>query len=271
MLYRVTASALNLRAQPNVAAPRIDVALRNALINGLDDPQPTAGWLRLAWHGGAAYASAQYLTPAEPAAGDGGGVPVFSPRAATIPAAPPVDARDRDPSKLHPAVRGAILKVVEETNALGLPFRIFEAYRTPERQNWLYAEGRTRPGRIVSKARAWQSMHQYGLAADLVLFVDGQWSWGGKASDWAKMHEIAGSLGLTPLKFETPHIEIIGADWRQYQQGHFPPGGDESWYDAISLAAARWAAKGENPVGPPLALTERPALPAEAQAADGAS
>ena len=271
MLYRVTASALNLRIEPRASADRVDVMLRDALVNSLDDPQPTAGWLRVAWHGGAAYAAAQYLTPADPAASNNGGVPLFSPQTSTIPAAPPVEARDRDPSKLHPAVRGAILNVVEETNKLGLPFRIFEAYRTPERQNWLYAQGRTQPGQKVTDAKAWQSMHQYGLAADIVLFVDGEWSWGGKDADWTTMHDIARDNGLTPLKSEKPHIELIGADWRHYQQGLFPSGGDESWFDAISLAAARWARKAGEPAGQPLTLTERPPLEVQAPSGSNAS
>ncbi|TCV59372.1 D-alanyl-D-alanine carboxypeptidase-like protein [Neorhizobium sp. R1-B] len=84
--------------------------------------------------------------------------------------------RDVDTAHLHPAVRKAARLIVEELNTEGFPFRIFEAFRSPQRQEFLYAQGRTRPGPIVTKARPWRSYHQYGLAIDLVLFVNGQWS-----------------------------------------------------------------------------------------------
>jgi hypothetical protein len=50
----------------------------------------------------------------------------------------------------------------------GLEFRITEAYRTPERQNFLYQQGRTRAGNIVTNFDGYRkiSEHQTRLAVD---------------------------------------------------------------------------------------------------------
>lgn len=47
-------------------------------------------------------------------------------------------------------------------------FRVSEGYRTPERQAELYAQGRHDSKRIVTKAKPYQSYHNWGLAVDLV-------------------------------------------------------------------------------------------------------
>lgn len=50
--------------------------------------------------------------------------------------------------------------------------RFTHTLRTIAEQNALYAQGRTKPGRIVTNARGGQSYHNYGLAIDIVLIVD---------------------------------------------------------------------------------------------------
>ncbi|MGZ3397697.1 MAG: M15 family metallopeptidase [Caulobacteraceae bacterium] len=177
----------------------------------------------------------------------------------------PVDRRDTDPLKLHPVVRAAVSAVLETLHGRGVPFQVFEAFRAPERQAWLYAQGRTRPGGIVTKAQAWQSYHQYGLAVDLVLFRQNAWSWstaGADAGLWTMMHDVAQAHGLRPLSFEAPHVEFAGPDWKDLQQGRgFPPDGNATWLDAVSEAASRWSANHGAPAAPPLHPPERPALP----------
>ena len=39
----------------------------------------------------------------------------------------------------------------------------------------MYEQGRTSPGKIVTKAQAWQSMHNYALAVDLWPKVNNRW------------------------------------------------------------------------------------------------
>jgi peptidoglycan L-alanyl-D-glutamate endopeptidase CwlK len=51
---------------------------------------------------------------------------------------------------------------------------VVSGLRTAAQQNALYAQGRTAPGHIVTNAKAGQSMHNYGLAVDVVPYLSGQ-------------------------------------------------------------------------------------------------
>lgn len=50
---------------------------------------------------------------------------------------------------------------------------ITDGYRSNEEQTQLYALGRTKPGKIVTYAKAGQSPHNYGLAFDIAFRRDG--------------------------------------------------------------------------------------------------
>ena len=114
----------------------------------------------------------------------------------------------RDKSLLYPPFAEQLRYFESRLAEAKLPFHLFMGLRTFERQDELYAQGRTKPGRIVTNARGGDSFHNYGLAADYVL--DGQverpgiqWSWDTRAdlnadgrSDWLQMGEIAESCGL---------------------------------------------------------------------------
>jgi peptidoglycan L-alanyl-D-glutamate endopeptidase CwlK len=51
---------------------------------------------------------------------------------------------------------------------------VVSGLRSAAEQNTLYAQGRTTPGHVVTKAKAGQSMHNYGLAVDVVPYLSGQ-------------------------------------------------------------------------------------------------
>ncbi|WP_243651316.1 M15 family metallopeptidase [Hymenobacter gummosus] len=65
---------------------------------------------------------------------------------------------------------------------LGIPF-VTECYRSPERQEELYAQGRSKPGPIVTYKRGGQSKHNVGPptpALDVAFrLADGSVSWSG--------------------------------------------------------------------------------------------
>lgn len=46
---------------------------------------------------------------------------------------------------------------------------VTQGLRTFKKQDWLYAQGRTRPGDVVTRARGGYSYHNYGLAVDLAF------------------------------------------------------------------------------------------------------
>lgn len=169
---------------------------------------------------------------------------------------------NRDFTLLHPRVRTAATRVLQQLNAADIPFKAFEAWRSPARQNFLYAQGRTRPGNKVTFVEAWGSYHQYGLAVDFVLFENGQWSWddsGPRAAWWKQLHTFGRAEGLERLGFETPHLQLAGINISDLMDGNFPDGGDASWQDNLRSAAEEWTGSPPAPTihsGEP----ERPAV-----------
>jgi peptidoglycan LD-endopeptidase CwlK len=178
----------------------------------------------------------------------------------------PMNGRDNDLEHLHPTVRERVKAVLAKLAAENIPFRVFESFRSPQRQQYLWEQGRTRPGHVVTRARPWQSMHQYGLAADFVLFENGNWSWddhGDKARWWNRMDEVGRQEGLEPLSFERPHLQLPGLSLAELGSGHYPPGGDSSWTENLAAAVFSWTG---SPSAPPVPAghPERPPLAPDA-------
>ena len=77
--------------------------------------------------------------------------------------------------QLHPKVReevAALINQVEEGLPQHLAIRVVEHFRSIDYQNQLYAQGRTKPGKIVTNAKGGTSYHNYGLAIDFAVLVD---------------------------------------------------------------------------------------------------
>lgn len=72
---------------------------------------------------------------------------------------------------LHPKIREEVLNMYNYVNekllGKGVRLRFAYTYRTPEEQNKLFNQ---KPK--VTNAQAWQSIHNYGLAFDIVLLYD---------------------------------------------------------------------------------------------------
>jgi peptidoglycan L-alanyl-D-glutamate endopeptidase CwlK len=69
---------------------------------------------------------------------------------------------------LHPRVRGMAERLLTDAKAAGIPLTVTFTLRSMETQAALYAQGRTKPGKIVTNARAGYSFHNFGLALDVV-------------------------------------------------------------------------------------------------------
>jgi peptidoglycan L-alanyl-D-glutamate endopeptidase CwlK len=170
--------------------------------------------------------------------------------------------RDRELVHLHPIVREKVRVLLEKLSAEGIPFQLFEGFRSPQRQQYLYEQGRTRPGGIVTYAGPWGSYHQYGLGADMVLFENGSWSWdtsGEKSRWWERLHQLAREHGLEPLSWEKPHLQPPGLSITDLQAGEYPQGGDLDWAECLQAAISSWSGYPPSPPGPPL-IPERPPL-----------
>jgi len=107
---------------------------------------------------------------------------------------------------LHPKVRveaGKIYQdICEALTGRGI-CRFTYTLRTFREQNELYAIGRSKPGKKVTQAAGGHSYHNYGLAIDICLIIDGkEASWdtstdfdADKLSDWMEVVKIFRSYG----------------------------------------------------------------------------
>jgi peptidoglycan L-alanyl-D-glutamate endopeptidase CwlK len=177
-----------------------------------------------------------------------------------MPASVDVNKRQTDFAHLHPVVRSAVKKVLSDLEEANIPFRAFEMYRSPRRQRWLFAQGRTRPGQVVTWVEAWSSFHQYGLAVDFVLFRNNDWSWddsGPEAAWWTRLHEIGARHGLRPISKEKPHLQFAGCEIGDLKAGRYPAGGDRSWAENLEATIIDW---GSGAPRAPDILPARPSL-----------
>lgn len=139
-------------------------------------------------------------------------------------------------AKLHPNLRSeaeAILKEIDKALSGRAQCRFSYTLRTFQEQRELYALGRTKPGKKVTNASEGLSFHNYGLAIDIVLIIDGKTAvWdiksdfdGDGKSDWIEIVNIFKQYGWTwggDWKFtDYPHFEkTFGYSVRQLLQMH---------------------------------------------------
>lgn len=130
---------------------------------------------------------------------------------------------------LHPVVKQAAERLIERSFAQGVPILITQGLRTIAEQDALYAQGRTKPGKIVTNARGGHSNHNFGVAIDFCLLKpDGKnvsWEVG---KDWMVVVEIAKGFGFEwggdwkSFK-DYPHFEMcFGLTTAQYRAGQKP-------------------------------------------------
>lgn len=118
-------------------------------------------------------------------------------------------------SGLIPVVAAAALALIDRCYARGVYVLITHGYRTYAEQDALYAQGRTKPGKVVTKARGGESNHNFGVAIDFALLLaDGRSvSWDtlmdadkDSLPDWSEVVEEAKKLGFA-----------WGGDWRTFK------------------------------------------------------
>lgn len=101
----------------------------------------------------------------------------------------------RDLNDLHGTVSAMAKKFISRCSDKGIDVIITSTYRDAESQNALYAQGRTKPGKKVTNAKAGQSFHNWRCAFDFVPVVNGKAVWN-DAALFTKCGEIAESVGL---------------------------------------------------------------------------
>ena len=120
--------------------------------------------------------------------------------------------------KLHPELQVCVNKFLEECKNKGLDVCITETLRTQEEQEALYAQGRTKPGKIVTNCRGFQSSHCWGVAFDFCRHVKGK-EYDNSDKFFDKVGEIAKTIfdnteydlfwgGDFKTFVDKPHIEM---------------------------------------------------------------
>lgn len=71
------------------------------------------------------------------------------------------------PEKLYPPFLSALKALLADAAAVGVNYWAVSGYRTYNDQTALWAQGRTVPGLIVTRAKGGESPHNFGLAVDL--------------------------------------------------------------------------------------------------------
>jgi peptidoglycan L-alanyl-D-glutamate endopeptidase CwlK len=102
-----------------------------------------------------------------------------------------VDARSETViGTLLPEVQPYARALVSKAAANGITIKVISGLRTYAEQNELYAQGRTKPGKIVTKARGGYSNHNFGIAFDIGVFE------GSKYLDESPRYKAVGVLGI---------------------------------------------------------------------------
>ncbi|WP_342388583.1 M15 family metallopeptidase [Salinicoccus bachuensis] len=110
---------------------------------------------------------------------------------------------DELPEEIHPEVEEKAETLVEKAKEEDIDIKITDDFRSIKEQDGLFNKGRTFPGQIVTNAKGGESYHNYGLAIDYALEVDGKVIWDvgydgndNGASDWFEVADIAKDLGF---------------------------------------------------------------------------
>lgn len=122
---------------------------------------------------------------------------------------------------LEPEFKTIVEQVITGAEiATGLHWIATSCRRTIAEQNNLYAQGRTKPGKVVTKAKGGQSPHNFGLGCDLAPMNDGKIWWNAPDAVWKQMADVAVQLGLAAGYYfksivDKPHVE--SKSWKEVQ------------------------------------------------------
>jgi peptidoglycan L-alanyl-D-glutamate endopeptidase CwlK len=119
---------------------------------------------------------------------------------------------------LLPKAQVAARKAMIAAKALGggLTVQILSGTRTYAEQDALYAQGRTKPGKVVTKARAGYSNHNFGIAFDVGIFKGSTYYTGKNTAEnkaYADLSKLIKPVGLDwggdwqSIK-DAPHYEL---------------------------------------------------------------
>ncbi len=122
---------------------------------------------------------------------------------------------DFKPKGLLPLVDVLSYAFLKYAKTIGLDLRITSDYRSIDEQNKLYAQGRTTTGNIVTNAKGGESMHNFGVAFDI---VDRKKGYNLSEDEWRALRFIWRYI----TKMETGFFGDWGGDWKSFvDKPHF--------------------------------------------------
>lgn len=130
-----------------------------------------------------------------------------------------MDARSRALlGELYPPLAALLVQLLDQFAARGQVVRVTQGYRSYEQQATLYAQGRSTPGPIVTRAPPGHSWHEFKLAADVAPFdLHGKPDWNLAHPVWQEIVAAGEALGLfSGTEFvhapcDTPHFQLTGS------------------------------------------------------------
>ncbi|MBF0192089.1 MAG: M15 family metallopeptidase [Magnetococcales bacterium] len=126
------------------------------------------------------------------------------------------DARsEREIVTLHPEVQRLCRGFLAALRTARIDARVLCGMRSYAQQDALYRQGRTAPGRIVTRAAGGRSLHNFGLAFDIGLFAGGKY-----LENTLPYQDAAGigkRMGLDCGAFWTTFVDLP-----HYQLNHLP-------------------------------------------------
>jgi peptidoglycan hydrolase-like protein with peptidoglycan-binding domain len=122
---------------------------------------------------------------------------------------------ERTLAKVNPELAARVRLMAADLQKQGINIVVTDGLRTFDEQNALYAQGRTKPGNIVTNARGGQSFHNYGLAVDIYEMKNGQPNFKPTAATQRAIGAAGEKYGLEwGGKFKTindpPHFQLSG-------------------------------------------------------------
>lgn len=115
---------------------------------------------------------------------------------------------------LDPLVQVMAKQLLEVAVENGIKLILTSTYRDHEKQQALYDQGRTTPGKIVTNAKPGQSFHNWRVAFDVVPVENGKAIWDNNEL-WSKVGALGRDMGLewggdwTSFK-DKPHFQLTG-------------------------------------------------------------
>jgi hypothetical protein len=113
----------------------------------------------------------------------------------------------------QPKVARMANEIVTKMRTKGYEVMVFQGFRSVAEQDYLYAQGRTRPGKVVTNAKGGESFHNYGVAVDIVFVKNGNPSWA-ESHPWDLLGTVGKSVGfdwggLWPSFPDRPHFQHL--------------------------------------------------------------